>query len=50
MKSKDVVQWLTIAAMLIGGGMWLGKLQQRMDDNDSFYHGGYQIPHSQKGQ
>lgn len=32
MSPKDFAQWLVIAAMLVSGGIWLGKLQQQVTD------------------
>lgn len=33
MTPKDVLQWLTIAGMLLSGGIWLGHLQDQVNGN-----------------
>ena len=51
MSGKDVATWLTIGAMLIGAGIWLGKLQQQVSDMNAkshaqqvYYHGSDVVP------
>jgi hypothetical protein len=46
-KPKDVVIWATIAAMILAGGIWLGKLQQQvadMEKADYYLHGTVSVP------
>lgn len=38
MSPRDVAQWLVIAAMLVSGGIWLGKLQQQVTDGATKFH------------
>lgn len=47
MTGKDVATWLTIGAMLIGAGIWLGKLQQQVTDMKAvadYMHGDITVP------
>lgn len=51
MKIQQVVTWLTLGAMLIGAGIWLGKLQQQVSDMSAkqtnsliYYHGSADVP------
>ena len=51
MKLQQVVTWLTLGAMLIGAGIWLGKLQQQVSDMSQkqnnaliYYHGSADVP------
>ena len=46
MTPTQIAQWLTIAAMILAGGIWLGKLQQqvtdqkgRVDQQNVYFHG-----------
>jgi hypothetical protein len=50
--TRELSAWVaiaTLAAMLLGAGIWLGKLEQKVDDNLIYYHGTTQVP-SPKGQ
>jgi len=51
MKLKDVLTWLTLAGVLLGAGIWLGKLQQQVSDMSQkqtnsliYYHGSAYVP------
>lgn len=47
MKPAQLVVWLTIAGMLLGAGIWLGKLQQEVSDMhkvDLYLHGHVNVP------
>lgn len=51
MTGKDVATWITIGAMLIGAGIWLGKLQQQVTDMqqiDQYLHGDVRVPGGMK--
>ena len=50
-KIQDMVTWVTMGAMLIGAGIWLGKLQQQVSDMSQkqinsliYYHGSAYVP------
>ena len=45
MTGKDVATWISIGAMLIGAGIWLGKLQQQVSDmktEQQYFHGTFE--------
>lgn len=47
MTVKDVATWATIAALILAGGIWLGRLQQEvadMEKADYYLHGTVQVP------
>lgn len=42
MKKSDIATWVAIGglvSLLLGAGIWLGKLEQKVDDNLIYYHG-----------
>lgn len=47
MKPSEVVAWATIAAMLLAGGMFLGRIEQRIRQLESkqlYLHGDIHVP------
>lgn len=47
MKVGDLANWLTIGAAILGAGLWLGALQQRvktLEQTQHYLHGDVEVP------
>ena len=47
MPAHEMVTWLGLATALLGAGLWLGRLEQRVaniEDTQKFYHGAITLP------